>query len=53
MKIICSWCKKDLGEKEPLGDSTISHGICDDCYLEILREANAEVEQEESQDKPS
>ena len=38
MKVICAWCKKDLGEKEPLSDTKISHGICDDCKEEIKKE---------------
>lgn len=29
-KIICSWCKKDMGEKEVAG-GFISHGLCLDC----------------------
>ena len=31
MKVICSWCKKDMGEKEPIGNNEISHGMCRDC----------------------
>ena len=32
MTVICSWCKKDLGEKEPMDDRRISHGMCPDCF---------------------
>ena len=28
MKIICSWCKKFLGEKEPYDDPSETHGRC-------------------------
>jgi len=31
MKIICMYCKKFIGEKEPLNDPDISHGICQEC----------------------
>lgn len=31
MKIICAWCRKDMGEKEPLSDKRISHSICKEC----------------------
>jgi hypothetical protein len=27
MKIICSKCKRDLGEKEPLEDRRVTHGF--------------------------
>jgi len=32
---ICMKCKKKLGEKEPLEDKSITHGLCDSC-LNIL-----------------
>ena len=28
---ICSWCKKVMGEKPPLKNKSLTHGICDDC----------------------
>ncbi|KKM97309.1 hypothetical protein LCGC14_1169310 [marine sediment metagenome] len=31
MRVICSWCGKDMGEKEPLDNEEISHGICEEC----------------------
>ena len=31
MKIQCAWCGADLGEKEPLGDTSITHGMCSRC----------------------
>lgn len=36
MKIVCAWCKKEMGEKEPLGDKSISHTICRECSIEYL-----------------
>jgi ferredoxin len=39
MRIVCSYCQKDMGEKEPLDDQRISHSICVDCqkYFEAQR----------------
>jgi hypothetical protein len=36
MKVICAWCKKDLGEKDGEGqEGQTSHGICPECYLKV------------------
>ncbi len=32
MKVVCAWCGKDMGEKEPLDDPSVTHGICQECY---------------------
>jgi len=37
MLIICSWCKKKLGEKEPLEDKRETHGICSECYEKLTK----------------
>lgn len=29
---ICSYCNKSMGEKEPLENKAVSHGICPECY---------------------
>ena len=47
VKIIiqCAWCKRKLGEKEPLDYTGISHGICDKCkqkMKEELKQLNSE-----------
>ena len=31
MKVVCSYCRADLGEKEPLGNDMVSHGMCTAC----------------------
>ncbi len=31
MKRRCCYSHKDMGEKEPYQDKTITHGICDEC----------------------
>ncbi len=31
MKIECSWCRKDLGYREPLKKGEITHGMCSSC----------------------
>ena len=32
MKVICSYCRKKMGEKEPLNDDSVSHSMCQECY---------------------
>jgi hypothetical protein len=36
MLVICAYCGKIIGEKEPLEDKKISHGCCEECYLKEL-----------------
>jgi len=36
MLVICAYCGKTIGEKEPLEDKKISHGCCKECYLKEL-----------------
>jgi PAS domain-containing protein len=31
MKIICSFCREDLGEKNPLEVDSVTHGMCNAC----------------------
>jgi hypothetical protein len=31
LRIVCSWCKKFMGEKEPYDDSSETHGRCAEC----------------------
>ena len=31
MKIICSYCRKEMGEKEPLDNDMLTHTICSEC----------------------
>ncbi len=39
MKIVCAWCERELGEKEPLEDKDTTHGMCFRCFLRMRREA--------------
>ncbi len=32
MKITCSYCKKEMGRKEPFHDDRVSHSICSECF---------------------
>ena len=34
MFIKCSWCGKDMGEKEPFHDNRTTHTICPGCMCE-------------------
>jgi len=40
MILICAWCGKELGEKEPLEDKDITHGICESCSDRIINECD-------------
>jgi len=31
MQIICGWCGTTIGDKEPLEDRRVSHGMCGAC----------------------
>lgn len=31
MKVVCSYCRKDLGRKPPLGDGGVTHVMCPEC----------------------
>lgn len=31
MILMCAWCGEVLGEKEPLDDKSLTHGICKPC----------------------
>ena len=39
MKVVCAWCGKDMGEKPPLEDKSITHGMCEDCLKKELKSA--------------
>ena len=41
MKIVCAWCKKKMGEKPPLKDKRVTHGMCTDC----AKKANEEIDE--------
>ena len=34
---VCSNCKIYMGEKEPLADSSLTHGYCSLCYTAIMK----------------
>lgn len=29
----CSYCGKDMGEKAPYNDTSVTHGICKECLI--------------------
>jgi len=41
MKIICSWCGTQLGEKEPFEDQSISHAKCEECLKKTGQKVEA------------
>jgi hypothetical protein len=40
---ICSWCKKVIGEKEPLDDKSITHSICPECIKKEVPEVYEKI----------
>lgn len=32
MKLICSYCRREMGDKEPLEDMRTSHTMCPECF---------------------
>ena len=40
MRVICSWCKERLPDKEPFDDTRISHSMCDLCFNESVLEGD-------------
>lgn len=32
MQVVCAWCGKYLGDKEPLANKSITGSICGECY---------------------
>lgn len=38
MIVQCAWCQRIMGEKAPLSDKSVSHGMCEKCYQEQMKE---------------
>ncbi len=38
MNVICSYCRKDMGEKAPLENDQVSHGMCPECTEHFTRQ---------------
>lgn len=36
MRRVCSWCQRDLGEKEPFEDPAITSTVCRGCLGELV-----------------
>lgn len=39
----CATCKVIMGEKAPLADTSITHGICDKCIGEQLKKLGVKI----------
>jgi len=48
MKVICVWCKKGMGEKEPLDKKEVTHGM----YPSCLKKVAVEMEHYEMSQRP-
>ena len=33
MRIVCSWCQRDMGAKQPLLNNEVTHGMCPSCEI--------------------
>ncbi len=51
MEVICCQCKKFIKEKEPLENTEVSHGICGECYTEIINEIKLKQGNEDETEK--
>ena len=36
LKIICDWCRRDMGEKDGGGQSGETGGMCPDCWAKLF-----------------
>jgi len=43
MKMVCSYCGKDMGEKDGGGVEGVSHGICEECLKKLQTEVESNV----------
>ena len=39
VRMVCAWCKKDMGEKDGKGTVGVSHGLCQVCFDRVVSEA--------------
>ena len=39
MRLICSWCQKKIGEKNPYDDISMIQMICPECYMQVKNDA--------------
>jgi len=49
MRRICAWGGKDLGEREPLEDNSITHGICVECKDKEIAKMKADREKDNAE----
>jgi hypothetical protein len=39
----CAWCQRPLGESAPLGDKSVTHGVCQECERMLLDQCRVPV----------
>jgi hypothetical protein len=49
MKRVCCICKVHIGDKEPLDDKRVTHGICEICYPKEIAKIDTERRQHEKE----
>jgi PAS domain-containing protein len=40
VRVVCSYCRKDLGAKPPLDDADVTHGMCQACAVHFTAQWN-------------
>lgn len=43
MIVQCAWCLKMVGEKSPLKDKSVTHGICEECQTKMMEKVLQKV----------
>ena len=38
MKVICSYCRRRLEDKEPLDNDMVTHAMCDECAVHFMKQ---------------
>jgi hypothetical protein len=42
MIVMCAWCNSHQGQKEPLENTAVTHGMCDNCFREMSQELQSQ-----------
>ena len=47
IRVVCAWCRRDMGLKEGDAPYPISHGICPECAEKVRAEINETKKQQD------
>jgi len=53
MRILCSWCLRDMGEKPDTANDpeVVTHGICEDCRMRVMDDLSRSITHERPRPK--